>query len=100
MSDDEKMADVYAYGIVVWEMLAKRMCWHGLTNDEVEWQVREGHRPEFTEDELATVQSNVTSTLLFDVAVASWVQSANERPTFEVIRSGLQDLYDKLPRED
>ena len=43
--EEDKAADVYAYAIILWELLERKIPWQGLSNEEIEFQVRAGQRP-------------------------------------------------------
>ena len=44
-ADHEMCCDVYAYSIVLWEMLHSASVWGNLSNEEIEFKVRSGERP-------------------------------------------------------
>lgn len=46
--EEDKPADVFAFAIVLWELLERKIPWDGLSNDEIEFHVRQGERPLLT----------------------------------------------------
>lgn len=101
---EEKMADVYAFAMIIWEMITHDTCWKGLKNDEIEWNVRNGHRPPVptqAEDEEDVSESRKTMTaLLLDVMQTSWCQHHSDRLTFDQVNEAMLPMYNQLRQPD
>ena len=51
--EEDKIADVYAFAIVLWELLERKVPWAGLSNEEIEFRVRQGDRPRIEREAFA-----------------------------------------------
>jgi len=51
-------SDVYSLGIIIWEMLTRQIVWAGLSNGDIEFQVRSGERVHFFYIEFLIVDEN------------------------------------------
>ncbi|KAI3632377.1 hypothetical protein MIR68_009483 [Amoeboaphelidium protococcarum] len=98
--EEEKMADVYAFAIVIWEMMAKKSCWDRMHSDEIECAVREGQRPEFDQDTLAQIRSSDLLKSLNEIMMICWSGNPMERMSFEKIKQKLKAQYSELPQYD
>lgn len=55
---EDKSGDIYAYAIIMWELLERKIPWADLNNDEIEFAVRQGKRPHFNGNESLGVMEN------------------------------------------
>ena len=78
-----KEVDVYAFGIVLWEMFAREVPWNAMDPHEIRDRVVRGERPEIPRfDVPETVRELVQS---------SWAQDPRDRKPFEEIYSVLNE---------
>ncbi|GIL55286.1 hypothetical protein Vafri_10854 [Volvox africanus] len=79
----DKKVDVYSFGIIIWECLAGKRPYEGLTNDQVMFAVAAGFRPPVPPD---------TDPELEQLMCACWAQDPEQRPAFQDIARKLQML--------
>jgi hypothetical protein len=72
--EEDQLSDLYSLGVVLWEMLSRRIPWDGFTTEEIERHVRNGERV----SELEVDGHDKIVELVNDVIV-SLLQSAGER---------------------
>ncbi|GLI67476.1 hypothetical protein VaNZ11_011693, partial [Volvox africanus] len=75
--------DVYSFGIIIWECLAGKRPYEGLTNDQVMLAVAAGSRPAVPPD---------TDPALERLMSSCWDQDPEQRPAFHEITTELQLL--------
>lgn len=78
--------DVYAMGILLYELLVHRQPWAGQTTGEVMRLVSEGSRPE------VPAELEAHAPMWAKVMRACWAQQPLQRPTFTQIREELQGI--------
>ena len=72
--------DIYAYGIVLYEIVNRTQAWSGLNKDQIMQQVMSSQRPQFSPDaQNAMVQDAITGNLVRLINMA-WVQNPLMRP--------------------
>jgi serine/threonine protein kinase len=81
----EKAGDVYAFGVIVWEVLVEKIPWEGLTLEEIEMEVRQGNRP----SPLPQVHESNEIDLLTGLMKRCWSASPQERPSMVDVQSKL-----------
>ena len=71
----EQRSDVYAYAIVMWEIIACFKPWDGCTVDDIELQVRQGKRP-------SPIPKSNDERIRFIIELFQlcWKQEVNDRP--------------------
>jgi serine/threonine protein kinase len=81
-------ADVYSYGIILWEIFSRQFPFGNKTIYQIELDVVEGRRPEFPED---------APPFYVELASDCWQQDPLRRPSFkqilERLRSSLPTVY-------
>lgn len=76
-----KASDVYAFGILLWELYTGDRPWKGINNAHLAWEVTMGkRRPEFPAE---------APREFVDLAVHCWADKASERPTFEQVHRSI-----------
>jgi serine/threonine protein kinase len=86
-------ADVYAYGVLLWQMLVGERPWAGDRDPEIIESVKEGERPELTGGGEWREQMPQP---LADLVQECWQQDHEARPSFEVVSSRLQATAELL----
>lgn len=73
-------SDVYSFGMVAWEVLARQVPWSGETSvQDIVMRVLRGERPAIPRDGAADIIEAIT---------ASWVGAPEKRPQFsEMLKS-------------
>mmetsp|Transcript_2512 Transcript_2512/g.8926 ORF Transcript_2512/g.8926 Transcript_2512/m.8926 type:complete len:872 (+) Transcript_2512:51-2666(+) len=84
-------ADVFSFGMVLWEMLSGRTPFEGKTPLQVVRALDTGKRPPIEDDTNADFAQLVRD---------CWAQDMNARPTFSVIVERLKSLHTSLPQRD
>lgn len=75
-------SDVYSFGIVVWEVISRKLPWSNKTRPtEIMFAVLKGIRPSFRVDAPADI---------VDIAKACWCGEPKERTTFRAILEGMK----------
>ena len=75
-------SDVYSFGIVVWEVMTRKLPWANTMHpSEIVLTVRKGIRPSFNEDAPADI---------IDIAKACWCGKPKERTTFRAVLEGMK----------
>lgn len=69
--------DVYAFGMILYELATSRFPFEGLKQHEIFSRVTQGHRPE--------LPSSLDGTSLAELIKKCWDQDPNNRPTFDHI---------------
>jgi len=84
----EKAGDVYAFGVIIWEVLVEKIPWDGRSLEDIEMEVRQGNRP----SPLLDSNGNEEIDLLNGLARKCWSSNPKERPTATDIQSKLDFL--------
>ena len=72
--------DIYAYGIVLYEIVSRTQAWSGLNNEQIKQQVMSSQRPQFSSEvQNAMAQDAITGNLVRLINMA-WVQNPLMRP--------------------
>ena len=89
LEDDEVScaSDVYAFGVIVWETLTKRVPWDGKTPPQISVKVVRGERPAPVPN-----RATVAPPALLDLMQRCWHQDPAQRPTFPEIVRKLTEL--------
>jgi serine/threonine protein kinase len=88
--------DVYAFAIMCWEMLERKVPFHKMANKEVEEKVRSGERPLISQqfrDFNKPFQGNRHWPVLVKVIEATWKQDPRERPSFDEVKSKMRPFW-------
>lgn len=73
--------DVYAFGVILNEMLSRRIPFQGATEKEIQNRIRNGERPELSLSADPRLQSLIQK---------CWNSEADARPTMEAVHDALQ----------
>eukprot|EP00939_MAST-03C_sp_MAST-3C-sp1_P005037 g5037.t1 len=92
--------DIYAYGVLMWEVLAQRKPWAGLDVNTIAKKVTSGERP--SKDNVAYLKDDNRECTTFDSIVddygdlmnTCWHMRASERPTCDVVLRRMVELRD------
>lgn len=95
MSDLLKAVDVYALGIILFEMLSRTFPWAGCTYAEIEKAVLQGKRPTIPPEIISQIATDKTYGALNSIMERCWAQNPLDRPPAKRL---VPDLY-KLKRE-
>lgn len=76
-------SDVYSFGIVVWEVLSRKVPWAGISD------IQDLYRLVFFQNERPVMPADAPIDLA-DMARACWVADPSERPAFKTILARLK----------
>ena len=85
--DEDKKADVFSFGISMYEMLEGRKAWEHLSGDEIRQRVLSGERPVFS----AKTESLYGAKVL-DLVRACWKPEQQDRLEFSDVVQRLLEL--------
>ncbi len=87
---EEMKSDVYAFGVIAWELLTREIPWNGLDISTIESKVRSGDRlPMMNPSTLSQEE-----TVLVGLCSSCWVQYYKNRPSIESIHQKLSSFMD------
>ena len=81
-------ADIFAFGVVLWEIITRQIPWSSLTYSEIEQLIRTGKRLEMNQG----IEISSNERILFQLAQSCWEEDPNQRPMITSIISKI-DLY-------
>lgn len=79
--------DVYAFGVLLWEILARQIPFYMVDLYDLYDRVRAGDRPR--------IASAACSRQCSQLITAAWSQRSEDRPTFTEIVDQLLEIYDQ-----
>ena len=86
--EDDKKSDVYAFGVIVWEMYMRQIPWGDISNEDIEMSVRSGQQlppvTPYEDDQIRVV--------LAGVATSCITQIADRRPSMVTVNSKIAAL--------
>jgi len=88
--EDFQFADVYSFGITLWELMHREEPWKGFDKQAIQIAVMSGNRPQIT------FQAKEDNKVLFMLTAieSCWNQDANGRPFFKDLVKQLRGLMD------
>ena len=94
--DERRPVDVFAFGVMCWEMLERKVPFHKLNNNEVEDRIKRGDRPAISpqfKNIQRPLENNKHYVVLLKLIERCWAQNPNERPSFDEIRIKLRNFW-------
>jgi len=88
---DDGVIDVYAFGIICWELLERKIPWEGKTYNEIREYVLNGDRPRISKEIECSDDKLVSKMLL--VSKKAWGHDPTQRPTFDEMSQDLELTY-------
>ena len=88
-------SDVYAFGVIVWETITKRVPWEGKTPPQITLKVAKGQRPSPVPD-----RASVVPPALLDLMQSCWHQDPKARPTFAAIAEEIGAMLAQLAQSE
>ena len=80
MSPESDMkADVYSYGMMIWEILERKIVWQDLKFEEIEKSVVHGKRPDVSYSLMDNKNERVR--IMLDIMKNCWNGDERDRPT-------------------
>ncbi|KCV69475.1 serine/threonine protein kinase [Fonticula alba] len=73
-------ADIYALGIILWELVSTKKAWSGCPRDDLIQGVLRGERPPTTQVAIRYPCTDPTVFLIIGLATSCWTQSFKQRP--------------------
>lgn len=96
IADESKPVDVYAFAVIVWEMLERKIPFHKVNNKDIEAKVRAGERPPISAkymDAMKPYDNNKHFSVLVKMIEACWKQDPRERPSFTEVKEKLRPFW-------
>src|SRR5690348_6306083 len=82
-------ADVYSYGVVLWELLTRKVPWQNLPMVDVVKTVVNGHRPPINQQ---LSQHSEAPEQFVSLMQQCWDSNPQNRPSFEDVLKSLQHI--------
>ena len=95
-SEIDKKIDIYAFAILLYELVTRDMAWSNLAPPGVIYNVKSGKRPPITEAELEdkSLRKKVKeNNEIANLIVQSWDQDPQKRPSADSLHREFQDLF-------
>lgn len=83
-------SDIYAFGIVMWEVLMLSIPWEDQTSWSIVDQIRQGHRPSFEHN--AKTCSSAAFKSYTELMEQCWDNDPTSRPTAETVLQRLSEM--------
>jgi len=88
---EDTVIDIYAFGIILWELIERKIPWEGKSYSEIRECVLNGERPEICKENECS-DDKLISTMLLTLRNA-WFHDPTQRPTFHQMSQDLQLVY-------
>jgi len=88
---DDTVIDVYAYGIILWELIERKIPWEGKNYGEIRNSVMNGVRPDISKKNEGSDDKLVFT--MMDNMRKAWSHESSQRPTFDQMSQDLQLTY-------
>lgn len=90
-----KPVDVYAFGVICWEMLERKIPFPKMPNSEIEANVKKGIRPTISPHFLDSkmYEGNRHYRVLVKLTESCWKQDPVARPSFEEVQMKLKSFW-------
>ena len=85
-----KKMDVYSYGIILYELIEKRLAWSNIDPKHIQDVIISGQRPLLSESTLNTKEPHII--FLMQIMTSCWKASPNERCNFADISLSFEDF--------
>ena len=93
-----KASDVFSFGVIMWEILTRRVPWDRETTWSIVGQVQNGGRLRVDDDTVERTDDMDDESVEEYIALmqACWDQDPEKRPEFGAIAGGLRELQKKI----
>lgn len=93
-----KASDVFSFGVIMWEILTRRVPWDGETTWSIVGQVQNGGRLRVNDETVERTEDMDDESVEEYIALiqACWDQDPDKRPEFGAIAAGLRELQKKI----
>lgn len=93
-----KASDVFSFGVIMWEILTRRVPWDGETTWAIVGQVQAGGRLRVDDETVDRTQDMDDETVeeYIDLMEACWDSEPEKRPDFGSIAGSLRELQKKI----